>query len=391
MRRLNRSGVCVLACVLGAGVGGLGIGREAPAQMLDRPAAPPKPLQAGDVAPALDAVKWFKGAEVKAFEKGKAYVVEFWATWCGPCRASIPKLTATQKKYGGKGFTVIGVSVDQGGDAAKKVQDFVEKSGDRMVYSIMLDGGGTGAAYLGGAGVQGIPHAFVVDKDGKMVWHGNPNQVSEGMELVIKEVADGTFDIKKHAERQAKFAELDGKYAAAQQGGKWAEAEKLLGEIEEIRPDLSSVLAATKYGIIVSGKEVPRAISMARKIAEGEIKDDADAMMPLADRVAGTPDLSPADREFATGLARRLVDLTKGASAGPLSILAVSQKNAGQFDEAIATMQRAVDVSQEEMEKRYYGDRLNELKQAKAAAATKPAAEPAKPVDAPKPVDPAKP
>jgi thiol-disulfide isomerase/thioredoxin len=349
------------------------MGREATAQMADRPATPPKPLQAGDPAPVLDAAKWFKGTEVKGFEKGKAYVVEFWATWCMPCRASIPKLTATQKKYGEKGFTVIGVSVDQGGaDAIKKVQDFVDRMGDKMSYSIMLDGGQTGAGYLAGAGVQGIPHAFVVDKDGKMVWHGNPNQVAEGMELVIAEVAEGKFDVKKHAERQARFAELDGKYAAAQQGAKWEEAEKLLVEIEQLRPDLTAVLAATKYGVVVSSKDVPRAIAMAKKFSEGEFKNEAEALMSVADRVAATPDLSPADREFSLGLARHVVDLTKAQSAGPLSVLAMAQKNAGQFDEAIATMQKAVDVASEEMEKRYYGDRLNEFKAAKAAAAVKP-------------------
>lgn len=387
MRRTSLSGVCVLACVLGAGVGG--VGREAAGQMANLPAAPPRALKPGDPAPALDAAKWFKGVEVKSFEKGRAYVVEFWATWCMPCRASIPKLTATQKKHAAKGVTVIGVSVDQGADASRKVQDFVDKAGDRMVYSIMLDGGGTGAAYLGGAGVQGIPHAFVVDKDGRMVWHGNPNQVAEGMELVVKEVADGAFDIRKHEERQARFAELDGKYSAAQRDGNWAEAEKLLGEIEAIRPDLASVLAATRYAIIVSSKDVPRAVAMARTVAAGEFKDDADALMPLADRVAGTPDLAPADREFATALARRLVDLTKGATAAPLSVLAVALKNGGLFDEAISTMQRAVDVAPEEMEKRYYTDRLNEIRQAKAAATVK--AEPEKPAEGSKPAAPARP
>jgi thiol-disulfide isomerase/thioredoxin len=355
--------------------------------MLDQAGQAPRMLKAGDPAPALNVAKWFKGTEVKAFEKGKGYVVEFWATWCMPCRASIPKLTAAQKKFGDKGMVVIGVSLDQGADAQTKVQSFVEKMGDKMGYSVMLDAGQTGAGYLGATGVQGIPHAYVVDKDGKMVWHGNPNQPSEAMELVIAEVAAGTFDVTKHAERQARFAELDGKYAAAQQGGKWAEAETLLDDIVKIRPDLAGILVGTKYGIITSAKDYSRAVAMAKKASEGELKDDTEALINLAGRVVGTPELKGADRDFATELSRRLVESTKGQASSPLAILAMALKNEGKFDEASSNMQRAIDVAQEEMEKRYYADQLNQIKQAQSAAETAKKTEPAKTEDV-KPVAP---
>src|SRR5207247_6903034 len=68
-----------------------------------------KRLGIGDPAPAIQVKEFVKGAPVTSLEKGKRYVVEFWATWCGPCRVSIPHLTEMQKKH--PEFTFVGVSV----------------------------------------------------------------------------------------------------------------------------------------------------------------------------------------------------------------------------------------------------------------------------------------
>jgi len=67
-------------------------------------------LKVGSDAPPVAVVKWFKGTPVDTLEKGKVYVVEFWATWCGPCKMSIPHLTEMAHKYGDK-VTFVGVSV----------------------------------------------------------------------------------------------------------------------------------------------------------------------------------------------------------------------------------------------------------------------------------------
>ena len=66
-------------------------------------------LKVGDPAPKIEVKSFVKGEPVKTFEAGKTYVVEFWATWCGPCKTSIPHLSELQKKH--PAVTFIGVSV----------------------------------------------------------------------------------------------------------------------------------------------------------------------------------------------------------------------------------------------------------------------------------------
>ena len=94
-------------------------------------------LTIGDEAPAISVSQWVKGDPVDRLDPNKTYVVEFWATWCGPCRVSIPHLTELQKKYKDKGVTIIGVSVwSRIRDA---VAPFVEQMGDKMDYTVAID------------------------------------------------------------------------------------------------------------------------------------------------------------------------------------------------------------------------------------------------------------
>ena len=76
-------------------------------------------LKVGDPAPKLQVGKWVQGDPVKEFDKSKAYIVEFWATWCGPCRVSIPHLNEVHKKYKDKGLIVIGQDVWERDESAE--------------------------------------------------------------------------------------------------------------------------------------------------------------------------------------------------------------------------------------------------------------------------------
>jgi thiol-disulfide isomerase/thioredoxin len=157
-------------------------------------------LKVGDPAPKLQTGKWVQGEPVKDFQKGKAYIVEFWATWCPPCRASIPHLNETYNKFKDKGLIVIGQDCSEQNDAL--VAPFVKNMGDKMTYRVALDDKATNKqgqmskTWMEAAGRDGIPSAFLVDTKGVIAWIGHPMELKE---QVIEEVLAGTFDVRKAA------------------------------------------------------------------------------------------------------------------------------------------------------------------------------------------------
>ncbi len=160
-------------------------------------------LTIGDKAPELKVTDWVKGTPV-ALGKGKPVVVEFWATWCGPCKESIPHLSEMAKKYAGK-VDFVGVSVweSKPEDYKTKVPSFVKAMGEKMAYSVATEGPNSHMAneWLKSAGERGIPSAFLVDGEGKIAWIGHP---MEGLDGTIDSVLGGTYDMTKaRAQREA--------------------------------------------------------------------------------------------------------------------------------------------------------------------------------------------
>jgi len=151
-------------------------------------------LYIGSKAPKLEIAKFVKGDSVTDFEKGQVYVVEFWATWCGPCIAAFPHLSELQAHHGEK-VKFIGVNIFENvEDQAKhieKVESFVADQGDRMSYTVAVeDGTAMGDHWMRLAGQNSIPTAFIVDGTGTIAWIGHP----AGMEEPLEEVVKGHFD-----------------------------------------------------------------------------------------------------------------------------------------------------------------------------------------------------
>jgi thiol-disulfide isomerase/thioredoxin len=140
-------------------------------------------LKVGDPAPKLQTGKWVQGEPVKSFEKGKAYIVEFWATWCGPCRASIPHLNEIHRKFKDKGLVVIGQNCSERDES--RVAPFIKTMGDKMTYRVALDDktsnktGQMSKTWMEAAGQDGIPTAFLVNTKGTIAWIGHPMELKE--------------------------------------------------------------------------------------------------------------------------------------------------------------------------------------------------------------------
>jgi thiol-disulfide isomerase/thioredoxin len=153
-------------------------------------------LGIGDPAPPLKVMKWLQGEEVKEFTPGKVYVVEFWATWCGPCINAMPHLVELQEEFK-KDLVVIGMtSKDSNGNTKESVEKFIEKNKSKFTYRFAYsDDRETDKAYMEAAKQDGIPCSFVVDKAGKIAYIGHPMELDEVLPKVIAGTWKGQDDI----------------------------------------------------------------------------------------------------------------------------------------------------------------------------------------------------
>lgn len=97
--------------------------------------------------------------------KGKVVMIDFWATWCGPCRGELPNVVATYQKYHDKGFEIIGVSLDSDRD---KLDAFLKET-DGMTWPQFFDGQGWSNKLAVKYGVESIPFAVLIGPDGKII------------------------------------------------------------------------------------------------------------------------------------------------------------------------------------------------------------------------------
>ncbi len=145
-------------------------------------------LAAGSKAPALSIDEVIKGKPIEGLQEGTAYVVEFWATWCPPCVASIPHLTKLQKKH--KNIVVLGVAGSER-SGKEPLEAFVKKQGSKMAYTVAYDSDRSmSAAWMQPAGQNGIPCAFIVDTKGMISWIGNPH--AKDFDAEVAKVAKGS-------------------------------------------------------------------------------------------------------------------------------------------------------------------------------------------------------
>jgi len=131
----------------------------------------------GKPAPEFAVEKWLTAEPAR---KGKFVLIDFWATWCGPCRKAIPELNALHKQFGDR-VVVIGVS-DEAEEKVRALKD------PRIEYASAIDTQGRMKKALG---VKGIPHVILVDPAGVVRWEGFP--LLEGYELnerAVREVLD---------------------------------------------------------------------------------------------------------------------------------------------------------------------------------------------------------
>lgn len=267
--------------------------------------APTTKGQLGQKAAALDGLVYVKGEPV-AFKEGKIYVVEFWATWCPPCKASIPHLTEIQKQFKDKSVTVIGVS----NESVETVKPFVEKMGDDMNYTVAVDPANkVGDGYMKAFGQNGIPTAFIVDAKGNVAWVGHP---MDGLDEVLEQIVAGTFDPVAYANAKAE--------AKA--------AEKRLYDLFQ-----------QYFAAVSSGAAIDETRPIAEKLIEAGHPESLNAM---AWQILMQPDKANSDKAIALKAAEKANTLTNGENPMVLDTYALALFENAKIAEAVAAQEKGI-------------------------------------------------
>ena len=254
--------------------------------------AKPTPITIGSPAPTLSVKTWLKGTPVTELAKDKTYVVEFWATWCGPCISSIPHVTELAKKNPDVTFLGIGIWEDEG----PQLKAFVEKMGDKMGYNVGYSGtkDGMAVSWMDAAAQNGIPSAFIV-KDGAIQWIGHPMS----MDAPLAEIKAGTWDVVKFKAEFDKEAEATREEMATRaeltaiskqySDGKRAEAKTALAAFVVAHPTMKNSADAMAFGWLAA--EDPKAWEVrAKELAASKESGDTQTLMQFAVRRVAKPE-----------------------------------------------------------------------------------------------------
>ena len=263
-------------------------------------------LTIGSKAPALDIEHWVSDGNgafqaITEFAADKVYVVEFWATWCGPCVNSMPHLAELQEQYKDS-VQIISIS-DEDLDTVNGFLERPYSSEDAegpktyaeltSAYCLTTDPDrSTGQAYMEAAGQNGIPACFLVGKTGLIEWIGHPMRLDQ----VLPQVIEGSWDRDAFASEFKKsqiFGVMMMQIFEAAQSGDLAKAEQLIGAAKQAASGPREKMQIQQIEMQV--KMAP----IAQKMQSGDIKGaiaDLETLLESAD--------GQAKQQLATILAR---------------------------------------------------------------------------------------
>lgn len=319
------------------------------------PLVPPKPVEgAGDVAPLAEKLgigdsapeiaiaTWVAGEPIEGFEPGSVTVVEFWATWCGPCRTSMPHISELQEQYG-EAVRFVGVTREE----LEVVEEFLgqEQSEGKtwqeaITYRLAIDEADTtNTAYMRAAGQNGIPCAFIVGKDGHVEWIGHPMQIDEPLTAVVNDSYDREAAVAEFAAAQ-KLKEMQRQLMTLQREQKWDEA---LAIVEELESEMGQAfgLMSLKLQLLTRAGRSDEATTLLGKLVDSGW-EDAQMLNALAWNAVTANAASATDLEVALKAATRAAELTDQTDGSILDTLARVYFVMGDLDQAIALQEKAV-------------------------------------------------
>lgn len=306
-------------------------------------------LTVGSPAPGLN-VEWVKGDFNPA--NAGVYVVEFWATWCAPCRKSIPHLTKLQEEFGEDGLTIVGISIDEN---TELVDPFVKRQGMKMGYTVGVDNRKrTQRAWMDAAGQKGIPSAFIVDREGTIQYIGNPLQ--DTFEDVLVKVMSGRYNLKKQVEAAPSISAAKSSRA----GNSWAEATKAYENAIKIDKIVFAELYLEQFKMLLIDKNDPTAAyALASKVIVDRGSEDPELLTWFAEYIAADEEIPASSRRMDVAMHAATTALTfarRKTDPLYLSTIAFVHFNNGDVDEAIVWQRKAYFSAREKNKATYKFD-----------------------------------
>ena len=324
----------------------------------------------GSAAPAIDVEHWLSTGDGKfepftEFEPGKVYIVEFWATWCGPCVASMPHLVETQEKYADKGLTIVSIS-DEPLDTVEKFLEGKVRGAQAAEGEVPTYGELTSAYclttdpdasvkkdYFLAAGQRGIPCAFIVGKDAHIEWIGHPMAMDDVLAEVLNDTWDReTFAIEFKAKQQ--FEKLTSMAENAAMSGDFETFDECIDQIKGLQlpaenaaqlPSILATLDVLKFaGLCINDSDK----GLAQLAEQGESMSTSEiARLASILRVA-TARGKTVKPEVMQAIITQLESRVEGDEnpAPLLNTIAALYHGQGDLDKAIEFQEKAVDASE---------------------------------------------